>query len=207
MCTARAEGDASPRRRSVPLSYFDELYEADPDPWRYTSRWYERRKYAITLASLPLERYGSALEVGCSIGAFTRLLAGRCSALLAVDGSARAVELAEERLGDLAHVTVRLGTVPDAVPDGPFDLVVACEILYYLEGAAIEQLLDRLIEVLAVGGDLVVAHWRSRQPLSYDGFNIHAGIRRRKELVSIASHDDEGEDGDGFVLDVLRRCS
>ena len=46
--------------------YFDAMYDAAPDPWGFQDRWYERRKYAISLAQLPERRYRSAFEPGCS---------------------------------------------------------------------------------------------------------------------------------------------
>ncbi len=49
-------------------AYFDQMYAASADPWGFTSRWYEKRKYALTLAMLPRERYADAFEPGCSIG-------------------------------------------------------------------------------------------------------------------------------------------
>jgi hypothetical protein len=50
-------------------SYFDAMYRAAADPWGFEDRWYERRKYAISLALLPAERYCRTSEPGCSIGA------------------------------------------------------------------------------------------------------------------------------------------
>ena len=38
---------------TLAAGYFDRLYAADPDPWGFTSRWYEQRKYALTVAALP----------------------------------------------------------------------------------------------------------------------------------------------------------
>ena len=58
-------------------SYFDGQYAASADPWGFTSRWYERRKYAISVAMLPSARYRSAFEPGCSIGELTAMLAPR----------------------------------------------------------------------------------------------------------------------------------
>ena len=75
------------------------LYDESPDPWGFETSWYERRKYALTLASLPRERYTSAYEPGCSIGVLTRLLADRCDSLLASDIIPRAVEAASRRVG------------------------------------------------------------------------------------------------------------
>lgn len=37
--------------------HFEQMYQADPDPWQVASRWYERRKRDLLLAALPRERY------------------------------------------------------------------------------------------------------------------------------------------------------
>ena len=29
-------------------AYFDQMYAESADPWGFTSRWYEKRKYALT---------------------------------------------------------------------------------------------------------------------------------------------------------------
>jgi Nodulation protein S (NodS) len=83
--------------------YFDGMYQAAADPWRFEDRWYERRKYAIALAMLPAERYRAAFEPGCSIGVLTRMLAPRCT-LLACDLAAAAVKAAVGRTSDLPQV-------------------------------------------------------------------------------------------------------
>ena len=49
-------------------AYFDGIYAASGDPWRFASSAYELSKYALTLEALPRERYPQALEIGCSIG-------------------------------------------------------------------------------------------------------------------------------------------
>jgi hypothetical protein len=36
---------------------FEAMYRRDEDPWRVETSWYERRKLAVLLASLPRERY------------------------------------------------------------------------------------------------------------------------------------------------------
>lgn len=72
---------------SVPPSYFEELYRADPDPWQFATSSYEAQKYAVTLAALPKQRYRSALEIGGSIGILTEKLAAHCDALLSIDVS------------------------------------------------------------------------------------------------------------------------
>ncbi len=110
---------------SLGADYFDRMYAGDPDPWGFTSRWYERRKYALTLAALPCPTWDRALEVGCSVGVFTAELAARCTSLVALDPSAAALSAARARVPE----SVRLvqGAVPDGWPDGTYDLVVLSE--------------------------------------------------------------------------------
>jgi len=70
---------------TVDAGYFRDRYVASPDPYGLAERWYEARKYAISVALLPRERYGAAFEPGCSIGVLTTMLAPRCDRLLACD--------------------------------------------------------------------------------------------------------------------------
>ena len=65
--------------------YFDAMYAAAPDPWSLRTRWYEARKYAISIAMLPRQRYRDAFEPGCSVGVLTGMLAPRCDRLLSCD--------------------------------------------------------------------------------------------------------------------------
>ncbi len=49
--------------------YFESMYASDPDPWGFDSRFYERRKYDLTMASFARPTYREAFEPGCSNGA------------------------------------------------------------------------------------------------------------------------------------------
>jgi Nodulation protein S (NodS) len=84
--------------------YFDALYTADPDPWKFAASRYERDKYALTLDAMPKLRYRSALEVGCSIGVLTRSLAPRCDVLVAIDAAQTPLVEARRRCADLPGV-------------------------------------------------------------------------------------------------------
>ena len=53
-------------------AYFEQLYCQDADPWLVRQRWYEERKRALLLASLPQRRYRHAYEPGCGNGCSTR---------------------------------------------------------------------------------------------------------------------------------------
>ena len=83
--------------QTMPPDYFDNRYAEDPDPWQFATSEYEAAKYAATLEALPKPHYASALEIGCSIGVFTKALAARCDALIGVDTAEKALEQARER--------------------------------------------------------------------------------------------------------------
>jgi hypothetical protein len=42
--------------RTLGPAYFDNVYAADSDPWKFASSAYERDKYAATLAAFPKPR-------------------------------------------------------------------------------------------------------------------------------------------------------
>src|SRR5947209_12345834 len=112
----RSPGDAEPPTSSVPHTHFDALYLRSSDPWQLASAWYERRKYAVTVAALPRERYRSGLEPGCSIGELTRLLAPRCDRLMAFDFADAAVRAARASLGGWPNVRVERRSLPANTP-------------------------------------------------------------------------------------------
>ncbi|MFW0797593.1 SAM-dependent methyltransferase [Gordonia sp. CPCC 205515] len=142
-------------------SYFHEMYATEDDPWGFGDRWYEQRKYQLTLAALSAPTYGRAFEAGCSIGVLSEQLAPRCDHLLCVDVADRATTLAAQRLarfGDRVEVQTR--DFVDGWPPGEFDLIVLSEVLYYLEPATLDRLVDRLTTALTDVGELIVVHWR-----------------------------------------------
>ena len=181
--------------------YFDAMYEAAPDPWGFEDRWYEQRKYAISLAQLPDRRYRRAFEPGCSIGVLTAMLAGRCDRLLAWDVAAGAVQAAARRTRDLPNVRVERRQIPREWPEGGFDLIVFSEVLYYLGDRDLEQVLDYGVHALEPGGTLLAVHWRhpvTDYPRSGD--DVHRVLAARPGLTRLVSHQEED-----FLAEVYRR--
>ncbi|MCX2932873.1 SAM-dependent methyltransferase [Mycobacterium sp. CVI_P3] len=160
-----------------PDGYFDGMYETSADPWQLASRWYERRKYAITVALLPHERYRHAFEPGCSIGVLTEQLTARCDHVTAIDIAEAALEQAAARLhqcGRRSGVTLLRRSLDAPWPASDFDLVVISEIGYYFEAAELRELLDRELPRLPSPTTVVAAHWRhpvADYPLSGDAAN------------------------------------
>jgi trans-aconitate methyltransferase len=187
---------------SLPASYFDALYAADPDPWRFATSDYERHKYAATLAALPRLHYSRALEVGCSIGVLTRLLARRCEALLSIDSSESPLGMARERCGDCPSVRFLRMTVPQEWPSEEFDLILLSEVVYYLCAADVERLARRVRCTLAPGGDIVLIHWigATDYPLSGDEAT-EIFLREVRNFTYVSRRERSGN----FRLDVVSR--
>jgi protein-L-isoaspartate O-methyltransferase len=182
----------------LPDTYFDRMYATSVDPWQLATRWYEQRKYAITLSMLPRRRYRHAFEPGCSIGTLTALLAQRCDHVTAIDVAAAALEIADVRLradgcrdGVQDRVTLSRGSLDQPWPPGPFDLLVLSEVAYYLEEELLAELLRRGCPRFARGATVVAAHWRHEvagYPLSGDQAN--RVIAATPGLISIGGYRD-----------------
>lgn len=186
------------------ISEFEALYRAQGDPWGYRSSAYEDAKYHATLDACGPGPFASALELGASIGVFTGRLAPRCRGLVTLDAAFTAVTAAREHLGQLGladSVDVRLATIPDGIPPGPFDLVVASEILYYLPGPKLAETLDRLQRALQPGARLVAVHWRPGGPeRPHTADTAHQRLREQPWLALAGEHPTAD-----YLLDVFER--
>jgi SAM-dependent methyltransferase len=178
------------------------MYAASPDPWEFASRWYEARKYAISLALLPREHYGHAFEPGCSIGVLTELLAPRCDQLLACDVAAAAVDSAARRTASLGNVRVGRMDILRDWPPGKFDLIVLSEVLYYYAGEDLNRVLGRAAAALRPDGNLLAVHWRhpvADYPRSGD--EVHLILAGHPGLARLVGHREPD-----FVAEVYARA-
>ncbi len=187
---------------SLPPSYFDDVYAASPDPWNFETSDYEARKYQDTLAHLPRPRYRNVLEIGCSIGVLTRQLAGRCDALLSIDVSERALEIARTRCADLSHVHFSQMHIPKEMPDGCFDLIVLSEVGYYWQREDLERTASLLAARQPAGGQLLLVHYTPVVPdYPLTGDQVHAILLARAEWRFL-----DRTRTDHYRLDLLERC-
>lgn len=163
----------------LPLRWIFELfYLSSSDPWRYWRSSFERRRYdaARALIERHAPRPRRVLEVGCSVGAFTRVLldigSGHVTAVdissVALRRARRGLARASERAADVELVCADL--FADELPAGRFDLIVAMDVLGYTAS------LDVLSGLCA----------RMRDRLSSDGLILLGNTRLR------------AQDGEGF---------
>jgi SAM-dependent methyltransferase len=174
-------------RDRAPVEHFERLARESADPWDYATSAYEQAKYRTTLEYLP-ERTRRTLELGCSVGVFTAMLAPRCEHLVAVDFSPTALERAAERLDGVGNVELLLRRLPEEMPVGPFETIVCAEVLYYWSADLVEEGVARIEAALALGGTLLAVHWRHPDPRrELIGDDVHAILDEATSLVLDAS--------------------
>ncbi|MCW2979814.1 MAG: Methyltransferase type 12 [Solirubrobacterales bacterium] len=188
----RRHRDASEARDRAPVEHFERLAREAADPWDYATSEYEQAKYRRTLSYLPAET-GRTLELGCSVGVFTAMLAPRASHLTAVDFSPTALARARERLDEAGATNVELleRKLPEGTPGGPFDTIVCAEVLYYWSAELLADGIRRIEAALAPGGTLLAVHWRHPDPRrELTGNDVHRILDERTSLVLDASHTE-----------------
>lgn len=190
-------------KRSLPPSYFEQLYAADPDPWKFETSEYEAQKYAATLAALPKAEYRSAFEIGGSIGVLTEKLAPRCRSLLSVDVSPQAQARARDRCRHLTQVSFEIMQVPHQYPECTFDLTLVSEVGYYWGHQDLPKAQQLIARHLEPGGHLLLVHWTPKTrdyPLTGD--QVHEAFLAQVGSVfrSLVSQREER-----YRLDLLER--
>jgi SAM-dependent methyltransferase len=104
-----------------------------PDPWNMASER-ERLRFARTnaLVARHFPDARSVLELGCGEGHQSAELQRLCPEVYGVDVSGIAIERAQRRLPTAKFAVGDIFAQPWGRERGRFDLVVACEVLYYL---------------------------------------------------------------------------
>jgi 2-polyprenyl-3-methyl-5-hydroxy-6-metoxy-1,4-benzoquinol methylase len=123
---------------------FDAIYDEVKAP---LARWIDdvwrgvvRRRLELTLRCLEPLAGKNLLDVGCGSGRYCLAYADRGAArVVGVDFAAGMIDLAQqyaERAGLAGRCEFRLGTFPEAVPDGPFDASTAMGFFDYVADPA-----------------------------------------------------------------------
>jgi SAM-dependent methyltransferase len=113
---------------------FERLYLDHEDPWSYRSSEYERLKYQRTLESILQWRHGAraVLEIGCSIGVFSKILSPHFERCTAIDISIEALRAATNYNRDAGNIRFLRQDLRSMDLGTQFDVIVCAEILYYI---------------------------------------------------------------------------
>lgn len=152
---------------------FERLYLEEGDPWQFASSSYEREKYAHTLARLLEYRHGdkAVLELGCSVGVFSDMLASHFGEVAALDFSSEALATAARRYPARKNIRWLQGYIQDLKLDRRFDAVICAEVLYYILENESERTCTALERHLAPGGILMTVAGIPTAPDNEHHFN------------------------------------
>ncbi|MFJ4347700.1 class I SAM-dependent methyltransferase [Pseudomonas sp. NPDC089401] len=176
---------------SLDARYFADLYASNEDPWAFRTRWYEKRKRELVMASLPRQCYPRVFEPACANGELSALLAERCGELLCQELDPTAVALARERLAGAGNASVEPARLPGDWPGGRFDLIVLSEIGYYLDPTDWLQVIEQSAASLSCEGELLACHWK--HPIAgcpQNGREVHQLLARHLPLYPVFRHDE-----------------
>jgi SAM-dependent methyltransferase len=144
-------------------SFFEELWKRG-DPWDIETSDFEQRRCARLLQILSARRYAKALEVGCATGGFTRLLARVADRSVALDISPTAIACAGKTWTGSDSTEFRVANIIEYDPraEGPWDLVVMSDMIYFLGWLYpffdVAWLAMELFAATTVGGQLLLAN-------------------------------------------------
>jgi SAM-dependent methyltransferase len=173
----------------VPL--WDKLYRVAEDPYALSTGVGEDRKYVFTLVLCGDGPFRRALEIGCSIGLFTVMLAPRCAQLLAVDISQTAIDRARIRAADFPQATFQKLSMPSELPSGPFDLIVCSDVLYYWREQDLRRALPTIADLLAPAGRFVALHWLGNLLGASNGTRVHGILRASMPLMHVEGGEQD----------------
>ena len=138
---------------------FERLYVENRDPWDYQESAYEQAKYRRALACLLnwCKQSDSALEIGCSIGVFSKLLAPHFEHVTSVDVSREVLRLAAKYTRPEKNIRFVGGNLRTLDLGRTYDVITCAEVLYYIAGKDIPRTCRSLERHLSANGIVLVA--------------------------------------------------
>ena len=143
-------------RLHVPMADYDFTVESYLAMMREAVPGYDRLEEEVAVATGTGAK--SVLELGTGTGETARRVLERHpdAQFVGVDASPGMVKVARDSL-PADRVALHVGRLEDALPEGPFDLVVSCLAVHHLQGPGKADLFRRIATNLASGGRFVLA--------------------------------------------------
>lgn len=172
---------------------FEYKYATHGDYFGYQNSPYERAKYERTLGLIRQWRTGrsSALEIGCSVGIFTSMIAEEFDEILAVDIASEALALAKAQVGDRGRVGYLRSDLVSLAAGRRFDVIICAEVLMYIRASSGSAVCSVLDAHLGEDGLIVEVSQQDReagQPKFFHGWDGILG--RFFELIHSERFDD-----------------
>jgi SAM-dependent methyltransferase len=146
----------------------------------------------------------SVLDAGCGTGRVAIELAGRGLSVVGVDADARMLAAARSKAPDLSWVEADLADLASAVP-GPFDLVLlAGNVMIFLEPGTEARTLAALAARLAPGGLLVAGFSVRADRLTLERYDRLAGDDGLQPVFRWATWDRQPFEGGDYAVSVHR---
>ncbi len=166
---------------------FDRKFKT-ADPWEYGSNTHESERItAILNAVADTCSPRQIIELGCAEGVLSRALIDRFpdAFLLGVDISPRAIARAETKAARSrsSFEVADVRSWSPSRPSSPADLIVACDVLYYIGSkAAVRELTERLAGWLEPGGVVVFGHAYDRARVLHSEGMVCAELESVSEI-------------------------
>jgi 2-polyprenyl-3-methyl-5-hydroxy-6-metoxy-1,4-benzoquinol methylase len=142
--------------RSHTPERFNRFYWLDKDPFGAKNSKYETSKQDRLLELISRRKSQRGLDVGCGNGYLTRRIAEHCQHLEGIDFASRAIHLAQENCKEQSDISLNVADIRSYESDEPFDLLICSEVLYYLQGQELEDVVDKLYRLSHQGAWLAV---------------------------------------------------
>ena len=147
----------------------------------------------------------SVLDAGCGTGRVAIELAARGFSVVGVDADARMLAAAKSKAPDLTWIHADLAE-PGPAASGPFDLVLlAGNVMIFLEPGTEARTLDELAARLAPGGLLVAGFSVRADRLTLERYDELADAAGLSLVVRWATWDGEPFGGGDYAVSVHRR--
>jgi 2-polyprenyl-3-methyl-5-hydroxy-6-metoxy-1,4-benzoquinol methylase len=137
---------------------FERLYLESPDPWDYHSSTYERDKYEHILDCVLKWRGASesVLEIGCSVGVFSQLIARQFNKATAIDISKEALRAAADHNRAETNIRFLHDDLRSLNLSDQYDVIVCADVLYYIREKDAQRVCRQLDRYLAPNGVIVM---------------------------------------------------